>query len=149
MKILTFHAQKEMEQYFSFSEIVDFLYKNLDQYGDKKEDIAKCLRYAFAPERGGAVHVGFSESDTERQVVLGVVVTNQTGMQGYIPENILVYIAINQQFRGKGFGKKMMLHALAHTEGDIALHVEKNNPARFLYEKLGFETPYLEMRLKR
>jgi ribosomal protein S18 acetylase RimI-like enzyme len=40
-----------------------------------------------------------------------------------------------------------MNKAIELTEGDIALHVEKDNPARFLYEKVGFTNPYLEMRL--
>ena len=42
-----------------------------------------------------------------------------------------------------------MKEIIAHTKGDIALHVEANNPAKFLYEKLGFTNPYLEMRLKK
>ncbi|HAB28956.1 MAG TPA: GNAT family N-acetyltransferase, partial [Xanthomarina gelatinilytica] len=34
-------------------------------------------------------------------------------------------------------------------EGDVALHVEPNNPAIKLYESLGFTNKYLEMRLKK
>ena len=70
-------------------------------------------------------------------------------MGGYIPENILVYIAIHENFRGTGLGKKLMQSVIDQAEGDIALHVEANNPAKFLYEKLGFTNPYLEMRLKK
>jgi ribosomal protein S18 acetylase RimI-like enzyme len=70
-------------------------------------------------------------------------------MGGYIPEHILVYIALHKAHRGQGLGKKLMLHAQASTEGDIALHVEKDNPARHLYERVGFTSPYLEMRWKR
>ena len=70
-------------------------------------------------------------------------------MDGYIPENILVYIATHKEYRGKGIGKKLMEETLNFAKGDIALHVEANNPARRLYEKYGFTNPYLEMRLKR
>jgi ribosomal protein S18 acetylase RimI-like enzyme len=42
-----------------------------------------------------------------------------------------------------------MNEALLYAKGDIALHVEPNNPAKFLYEKIGFDNKYLEMRLKR
>jgi ribosomal protein S18 acetylase RimI-like enzyme len=70
-------------------------------------------------------------------------------MDGYIPENILVYIAVDGKIRGRGVGKKLMQASFEATEGDIALHVEPDNPARRLYEKLGFTNKYLEMRWKR
>ena len=65
----------------------------------------------------------------------------------FIPENILVYIAVDNSQRGKGFGKKLMQKAISIAEGNIALHVEPDNPAKKLYEKLGFTNKYLEMRL--
>jgi ribosomal protein S18 acetylase RimI-like enzyme len=42
-----------------------------------------------------------------------------------------------------------MEHIIEATEGDIALHVEPDNPARQLYEKYGFTNKYLEMRLSK
>ena len=42
-----------------------------------------------------------------------------------------------------------MQKAIELTEGDIALHVDRDNPAIKLYERLGFTNPYLEMRLKK
>ena len=130
---------------FSSLEIADFLFQHLDEYGDEHEDIMKCLDYALNDKTQGK---GFVLVGHHEQKILGVVVINHTGMSGYIPENILVYIAVHASMRGKGFGKKLMQNAIAQCEGDIALHVEKENPARFLYEKLGFTNPYLEMRLK-
>lgn len=82
-------------------------------------------------------------------VLTGAVVVNKTGMGGYIPENILVYIATRQDFRGKGIGKQLMQRAISESDGDIALHVEPENPAKKLYESLGFTNKYLEMRLKK
>lgn len=126
--------------------IVDFLHKHLDEYGDSKEDIMKALEYALSdrPGQGGLVLVG---KDDDK--IVTCVVINKTGMSGYIPENILVYIATHSDYRGKGIGKKIMKETIDRTKGDIALHVEANNPAKFLYEKVGFTNPYLEMRLKK
>jgi len=76
-------------------------------------------------------------------------VVNRTGMKDYIPENVLVYIATHKDHRGKGIGKKMMQKAVETAEGSLALHVEPDNPARFLYEKIGFTTKYIEMRYKK
>lgn len=128
------------------NQIIDFLFENLEEYGDPKEDINRCLDYATKEiaSFGGKILV-IKESKTIR----GVVVVNRTGMGGYIPENILVYIAVHKQARGKGYGKIMMERIIALTKGDIALHVEADNPAKFLYEKMGFTNPYLEMRLKK
>jgi ribosomal protein S18 acetylase RimI-like enzyme len=56
---------------------------------------------------------------------------------------------VHRDYRGKGLGKELMNKALLYAKGDIALHVEPHNPAKFLYEKVGFDNKYLEMRLKR
>ncbi len=125
-------------------QIRDFLFEHLDQYGDKKEDIMKAINYALNKgiTPGGFIVVGY-----EGIKVVGAVVVNKTGMEGYIPENILVYIATHRDQRGKGLGKKLMQSAIDEAEGAIALHVEPDNPAKILYEKLGFTNKYLEMRL--
>ena len=120
--------------------IANFLFTHLDQYGDKKEDILRCIDYVF--NRGGFILVA-----TDKQDIKGVVIINETGMSGYIPENILVYIAVHQDQRGKGLGRALMERAIQRAKGHVALHVEPDNPARFLYEKLGFTSKYLEMRL--
>ncbi|WP_200976757.1 GNAT family N-acetyltransferase [Echinicola sp. 20G] len=132
--------------YLQKKEIADFLFEHLDQYGDPHEDIMKCLDYALdqAVDKGGFVVMG-----RENGKIIGAVVVNKTGMSGYIPENILVYIAVNANQRGKGVGKKLMKTAIKMASGDIALHVKPDNPAKILYEKLGFTNKYLEMRLKK
>ncbi|MFH6982418.1 GNAT family N-acetyltransferase [Marinoscillum luteum] len=125
-------------------QVRDFLFNHLDQYGDKKEDIMKAINYALSTgiTPGGFVLVGKDQGE-----IVGAVVVNKTGMDGYIPENILVYIATHRERRGKGYGKALMQKAINTAEGDIALHVEPDNPAKGLYEKLGFTNKYLEMRL--
>ena len=126
--------------------IVGFLFRHLDEFGDSRQDIGRAIDYAMSsyPLAGG-----FILTAEENEHIRGAVVMNKTGMKGYIPENILVYIAVHRDDRGKGLGKGLMKEALRYAKGDIALHVEPDNPARFLYEKVGFDNKYLEMRLKR
>ncbi len=126
-------------------EVVDFLFDHLDQYGDPKKHIGAAIEYACSSHKGKG---GFVLIAKKKNEMVGAVVVNQTGMSGYIPENILVYIAVDAQVRGQGLGKKLMEQALAYAKGDVALHVEPDNPARKLYEKLGFTNKYLEMRFK-
>jgi [ribosomal protein S18]-alanine N-acetyltransferase len=125
--------------------IIEFLFKHLEEYGDTRQDIQKCLHYALklSDSFGGFVLVSYEKEDPT-----GVVIVNKTGMNGYIPDNILVYIATHKDYRGKGIGKALMQKVLELAEGDVALHVEPENPAKFLYEKYGFSSKYLEMRWK-
>lgn len=125
-------------------EIVNFLFENLENYGDPKSDIEKAIDYAIqtSPSFGGFVLVSYSD-----EVITGTVVVNKTGMKDYIPENILVYIATHKNYRGKGIGKYLMRKTTELAEGNIALHVEPDNPARYLYEKVGYKSKYIEMRL--
>ena len=132
-------------------EIVDFLFNHLDEFGDSREDIGKAVNFALRINSPSIPIVplgGMVLEGKEDGKIVGVVVMNRTGMSGYIPDNILVYIAVHKDFRGKGFGKKLMKKAIELTNGDIKLHVEPENPARYLYEKLGFTSKYLEMRYK-
>ncbi|MDZ7743944.1 MAG: GNAT family N-acetyltransferase [Bacteroidota bacterium] len=125
--------------------IAVFLNKHLDEYGDSVEDITKCLDYALQETSvdGGFIILGMEDDE-----ILGAVVFNRTGMDGYIPPNILVYIAVHKDHRGSGIGRKLMEKSLELAKGDVKLHVEPENPARFLYEKMGFTNKYLEYRLK-
>lgn len=126
--------------------IVDFLYDNLEQYGDPKKDIKKAIEFSIKELNSLGGFTMLLEDDNS---IKAAVVINQTGMGGYIPENILVYIATDKNHRGEGLGKELMQKAIHFAKGDIALHVEANNPAKHLYEQLGFTNPYLEMRLKK
>ena len=126
--------------------IITFLYEHLDEYGDTKKSIGNAIDYAMSsyPLSGGFLVT--AEDDGE---IVGAVVMNKTGMKGYIPENILVYIAVHKDYRGKGIGKELMSKTLHYAKGDVALHVEPDNPALKLYEKFDFTNKYLEMRLHR
>jgi GNAT superfamily N-acetyltransferase len=127
-------------------ELIDFLHNHLQEYGDSKKDIEKAIDYSV---KEFVSFGGFTLVLIDNNKIVGVTVINKTGMGGYIPENILVYIATHQDYRGKGFGKFLMQKVIGLVKGDIALHVEADNPAKILYEKMGFTNPYLEMRLKK
>lgn len=125
--------------------VAEFLCTELEQFGDSQEAITKAMNYAMrdpATGRGGLV-----TTMHEDEKIIGAVVINHTGMEDYIPENILVYIAIHRSCRGQGLGRLLLSSVLGKIEGDVALHVEPSNPAIHLYKKMGFSTKYVEMRL--
>jgi GNAT superfamily N-acetyltransferase len=73
------------------------------EYGDKIADILKCIDYVMHPDKGGNIVIGVDDSE-----IVGIVILNNTGMKDFIPENILVYIAVDNNHRGKGYGKQLM-----------------------------------------
>jgi GNAT superfamily N-acetyltransferase len=125
-------------------EFIDFLYEHLDSFGDSKSAIEKAIDYAFseAEGKGGFLLVAYYGNQ-----IAGALVMNETGMSEYVPENILVYVAVHSKHRGKGFGAEIIKKSFELARGDIKLHVEYDNPAKKLYEKLGMKTKYAEMRL--
>lgn len=145
MKIEYFNCDKILPPEKGVS-IAEFLHRELGRFGDPCDAIAKAIRYAMDPsaDKGGCIAV---VHDDER--IVGAAVINRTGMEDYIPENILVYIAVRHSHRGRGVGKFLLSALLRQIDGDVALHVEATNPAANLYRSLGFESKYIEMRLLR
>ena len=127
-------------------QFIDFLFEHLDQFGDPKADIEKSIDYAFsdAEGKGGFLLAAYHEGE-----LAGALVMNNTGMSGYVPENILVYVAVDSKHRGKGFGGEIVKKSFDIAEGDIKLHVEYDNPAKRLYERVGMKTKYAEMRYEK
>lgn len=145
MNVLFYDENSSLEK-SARSEIANFLSIHLEQYGDPIEMIEKSIDYALKKDAaaGGFLAVGYDGTQ-----MVGAAVMNRTRMEDYIPENILVYLAVHKEYRGKGVGRELMVKCLDRVEGNVALHVEPENPAFFLYKSLGFENKYLEMRLNR
>lgn len=143
--IIHYHQNKPPLSKEEEAQIADFLFEQLEDYGDPLHEIQKAVDYALgrAQKPGGLILVA-----KENNTIISAVVVTKTGMEPFIPANVLVYIATDKNQRGKGIGKSMMNKVTELVEGDIALHVEPDNPARKLYENLGFTNKYLEMRLK-
>jgi DNA-binding MarR family transcriptional regulator/ribosomal protein S18 acetylase RimI-like enzyme len=123
--------------------LVDFLHESLKPYEDTTEDIERGIRDALtAPGREG----GFLLIAEAYEKILGALVMQRTGMRGYVPENILLYVAVSPEMRGYGLGSLLVERAVHAVEGSVKLHVEYDNPARRLYERIGFTSKYAEMR---
>jgi ribosomal-protein-alanine N-acetyltransferase len=138
--------EDELNKIESKQSIIDFLFTHLEKFGDDKKSIEKCIDYALSDQegKGGFILTAYYEGKKA-----GVLIMNKTGMQGYIPENILVYIAVDAAHRGKGFGKQIIEKSFEIADGDVKLHVEYDNPAKRLYERIGFVNKYAEMRYSR
>jgi len=124
--------------------LVSFLHEHLKPYQDTPPDIRRGLDDALGnrPAAGGFVLLARVDGQ-----LAGALVMLRTGMKGYIPENLLLFVAVDGALRGRGIGAELVRTAVASCDGDVKLHVEHDNPARRLYERLGFASKYVEMRL--
>lgn len=146
LEIVRLNSESDFNEKLSREKFVDFLYEHLDRFGDPKEAINNCVDYAFGKDGklGGFLLAAYYEEN-----LVGALIINDTGMTGYIPDHILVYVAVDASYRGKGFGRQIVEKAIEECPGDVKLHVEYDNPAKRLYERVGFTNKYAEMRFNK
>lgn len=125
--------------------VIRFFHETMKPYHDSLDDVARALDYALVPERGQG---GFVMLAHRGELLLGALCMLKTGMGGYIPENLLLFVTVAPESRGQGVGRQLIEHCLTETGGEVKLHVEYDNPAKRLYERMGFVTKYAEMRWK-
>ncbi|MBD3165116.1 GNAT family N-acetyltransferase [bacterium] len=143
---ITFHRVDQPDQFPDWApreEVVLFLHHKMKPYHDSIPDIERALDYALSDKEceGGFIMLTKVEGE-----LVGVLTMLKTGMGGYIPENILLFVSVDPSMRGRGIGGKLCMHCINQADGDVKLHVEYDNPAKRLYERLGFTTKYAEMR---
>jgi DNA-binding MarR family transcriptional regulator/ribosomal protein S18 acetylase RimI-like enzyme len=143
MIIHEIYKEGEFPSWIDRESLAHFLHENLKPYEDTVEDIRKSLDYVFSDEAGKGGYILIGEIDSKP---VGALVMLYTGMESYIPENILLFIAVDPAARGMGIGGSIIKHAFEISKGDVKLHVEYDNPAKRLYERLGMTTKYAEMR---
>src|SRR5690606_9943068 len=124
MTIKTFDAYSKLS-IMDIKHITSFLYENSVKFRDSKSVIKKSLLYAIKEISGLGGYVFTLENQKE---VLGVLVINKTGMNEYIPENILVYLVENKKQKSIGAREKLVNYAINYCKGDIALYINKEDP---------------------
>src|SRR6056300_1012661 len=145
MTIKTYDAFSRLS-IININRVTNFLFQNFDKFRDSKSAIRKSLMYAAKETPGLGGYVFVLEQKDE---ILGAVVVNRTGMNEYLSENILVYVAVKKEYRGKGIGKKLIEHTIKDCKGDIAIHINQDNPAINLFKDKGFKPRNIVMRLER
>jgi ribosomal protein S18 acetylase RimI-like enzyme len=113
-------------------------------YEDPKIIITTAVEYALSSYPSGK---GFILVANCKKKLIGASVCIQMDKIGIIPENMLVYLCVHKDYRRRGICSRLLQETLWKVDGDVKLHIEKNNPAIKLYKKMGFKDEYFEMRL--
>ena len=120
-----------------------FLHQEMKPWQDTPESIRLALDDCFGQTGGLGGFIMLCRADHR---LAGVCIMLRTGMRGYVPEWLLLMIGVEASLRGRGIGGALARRCLAETGTGVKLHVEPGNPARHLYERLGFRVKYAEMR---
>jgi GNAT superfamily N-acetyltransferase len=123
--------------------LASFLHTTMKPWEDTLTDIHRAFDYCFSDSPGMGGFMILAEQD---EWLVGAVVFLNTGMGGYVPEHLLLFISVDPEVRGHGVGRQLIERALTRCEGPVKLHVEYDNPAKRLYERVGFTSKYAEMR---
>ena len=143
------HVLRSMDDFPGWTDpdqFASFMYESLKPYEDPLPVVRQGVTDALEPKHLEPGFVLLAEMD--KQVVGGLIML-RTGMSGYIPENFLLMVAVDPITRGKGVGSQIIRKAFETADGDVKLHVEYDNPAKRLYERLGMTTKYAEMRYQK
>ena len=143
LQIQLAHRKDELPPWADHSTLVRFFHETMKPYEDSTEDVARALDYAF---RGPGGFLTLAELDGQ---LVGAVLILRTGMGGYVPKHLLLFISVDPGHRSRGIGGQLLRRVIEECDGDIKLHVEYDNPAKRLYERTGFTTKYAEMRYKK
>ncbi len=144
MKTTIYKDINAFSEKFEIEKVAALLHEMLKPFEDTVPQIVTGLKDALTGR--GFVCLG---QDEESGKIIAICTILKTGMSAYIPENFLLYVAVDPKNRGKGLGRTILEEAFSHCDGDIKLHVEHDNPAQRLYERIGFTSKYREMRLSR
>lgn len=126
--------------------VASFLHRTMKPWEDELADIHRAFRYCFDVDAGNG---GFLVLLEHKKRLGGAVLFLHTGMEGFVPAHILLFIGVDPALRGQGLGRKLIERGLALCDGSVKLHVEYDNPAKRLYERVGFTSKYADMRLQR
>ena len=146
VEIKTVRKLEELPAWLTREMVAMGFHEKMKPYNDTLEDVNRALDYVFVEGKGQG---GYLVTAAQGEQLLGALLMMRTGMGGYIPDNILLFVWVDPILRGKGIGRRIIDQALAEANGDVKLHVELDNPAKRLYERVGFTNKYAEMRYKK
>ena len=163
MKWLTVTREEDLPSWAPRDELARFFAETMGEWSDSLEDVQRAFDYLFSNEggrggffellgieRGDVDESSHEETESGGAIKLGgAVCMLETGMGGYVPAHILLFVSVDPSLRGRGLGGEIVQRAVDKCPGAVKLHVEYDNPAKRLYERLGFTSKYAEMRYEK
>lgn len=142
-KLVRVDRESDLPDWAPRADLARFFHETMEPYHDTLEDVQRALDYTFSDAKGEGGFLALAELEGK---LVGALAMLNTGMGGYVPGHLLLFVSVDPSMRGKGLGRQIIDFALEHCDGPVKLHVEYDNPAKRLYERIGFTSKYAEMR---
>jgi GNAT superfamily N-acetyltransferase len=125
--------------------LIRFLQENTENGKFSDTEITEAVECAVKerPSLGG-----FILTLQDEEELLGALVVNCNGLETMNPRHRLTLMAVSKKHRLNGVPQKMITKAIEYAGGDLALQLEQNPEEVQFFEKLGFQTRYVELRLQ-
>ena len=104
--------------YSKKAKLIRFLIQHQENLSLKEEVITHLVNYAFKETSSFG---GFIVTEEENEEILGAMVVNNTGMKGYMPNNLIVASAFLPTSGKQGSMKRLLQKIMYLTRGDTAL----------------------------
>lgn len=123
-------------------QIIDFLYKYLDQYGTSAKAIRESLDYALTDQEqsGGFVIISLISDK-----IAGIAIMIKSGMGSFMANNFLQFLAVSSKYRNQGIAKRLISESIKITDGNIAILISPDHPAKPIFNKMGFKLRHSEL----
>ena len=127
--------------------IAEFVQSNLPLEKIDHGAVEGAIRYAMSHDHyaGGFILVMY----TRDVQIASVAIVNKTGMNGYFPASILVYLAADTRLKAEGLDDKLIRYVLKVCEGDVLINLEGQEKFSHLYAEAGFDSKPLFLRYPR
>lgn len=127
---------------FDRAAIVKFLYTHArDIPAHTAREAVDCV-LKHTPSFGG-----FILADWHERQLRAVVMVNRTGMSGFGPENLITFAVVRKEEEFPlPILEQLIREAMNLADGEIAFHLPKRHPAIKVFQELGFQQDFVELR---
>lgn len=141
-----FQTEKDLPAWLNIHDIIHFIEDHSDEDDLSIDEIGAAIEYALSTKAGGS---GFLLVGTRKKRIAGLIVMIQTKTQGFLPENVIMYLSFNSATQQAGLITRLINEAVQSVQGDVTVRITNSEDTRKIYIQAGFVLTKMEVLLKK
>lgn len=113
-------------------QIIDFILLNSNNSDLEENHVLKSIEYATKECQSFGGFVILQKMDGK---IVSAAILNQTGMEGYLPENLVVFVAFDNKHKTTELESNLFNYILRHAKGEVAIKVSVDEEYKTLNGK--------------